>query len=168
MSNNSNSGLKPVACAVSQWNSSREILYQCPRCKTDFRIFGTNEKYCHTCSQKIDWSVIVVGTKKLAELYFGENDCQDIRKQQRIMGEINYLNNRIPSNTGIRALLDEYKFDCENDLKIPISESEKVLGSTTIISPDDDLPFCCKDCHNKECAYMGKKVSIFCEHFSAT
>ena len=44
----------PVAISISDWNR-KEIIYACPKCKTDFRIFGDYEKFCHNCGTKIDW-----------------------------------------------------------------------------------------------------------------
>lgn len=48
---------KPVATEITSWQPYKEILYNCPNCKTSFRFFGAKEKYCHNCGIEIDWAV---------------------------------------------------------------------------------------------------------------
>lgn len=47
---------KPIPHSLSQWGSGTEVLYQCPKCGTNLAILGNNEKYCHECGNKLDWS----------------------------------------------------------------------------------------------------------------
>ena len=38
------------------WNGdSKCFLYRCPKCKTDLRILGRQEKYCHGCGRRLNW-----------------------------------------------------------------------------------------------------------------
>lgn len=157
--------LKPVAFALSQWNSQKEILYMCPKCKTDFRILGNKELYCHHCGQKLDWSVIIRGNEQLTKLFFGENGMSDIGKQHRLMAEINYLNHMMPQDNTPRELQDYYEFACVKDFNNSNQEHKEVLGSMGIVDKRDDLPFYCTDCNNSQCAYSGKKTVAFCKNF---
>lgn len=155
--------IKPIAVALSQWNSQTEILYACPRCGQDFRILGQNEQYCHKCGQKIDWSVITKGNQNLQRLYFDENNMFPLHKQRRLMDEINYLNNKIPLNNEPCELMDYFEFSCADDI-CSTAMPKDILGSKIMIG-EDNLPFNCIDCVNQECAYAGKKCCVFCSHF---
>ena len=45
----------PVPFRISDWDNGDRILYQCPKCRASFQIFGNLERYCHNCGNKIDW-----------------------------------------------------------------------------------------------------------------
>lgn len=49
-------GEKPVPYDLSDWADGREIFFCCPKCAQSFKLFGRNERYCHSCGQKIDWT----------------------------------------------------------------------------------------------------------------
>lgn len=49
---------KPLPKRLSQWGSGTEIIYMCPVCFCDFRIYGNKELYCHECGNMIQWKNI--------------------------------------------------------------------------------------------------------------
>lgn len=47
---------RPIPHSLSMWDTGTEILYKCARCGTDFRILSRQEKFCHGCGLRLDWS----------------------------------------------------------------------------------------------------------------
>jgi len=79
--------IKPIAYRISQFGSCTEIVYKCPVCNTSFHIYGSDELFCHTCGQAIDWNVVQSLNKPC--------DClSDLGAMRQLMKLINEHNNK--------------------------------------------------------------------------
>lgn len=54
-----------------------KVFYRCPVCGTDFRLFESQEHFCHNCGQKIDWKVVT----EIVELT-SEEEIKEIKDNQ--------------------------------------------------------------------------------------
>ena len=72
---------KPIAYGITSWHPYKTIFYKCPKCGTDFRIFGENEKFCHNCGIEIDWNVLLELNKAF--------DCDDYEGKKIFITELN-------------------------------------------------------------------------------
>lgn len=68
--------LKPTAIEISSWPPCREIIYQCTKCKQDFRTFGERQRFCHICGTEVDWDGILLRLPKS----FNKDDLDGERK----------------------------------------------------------------------------------------
>ena len=77
---------KPIAHQICTWGEYKEILYKCPKCNTDFRIFKKQMNYCFGCGMEIDWNVLTELKISFNGYYSG------VKKEKLLLEKINQEN----------------------------------------------------------------------------
>ena len=76
----------PIPERISDWDTTREIIYLCPACHTSFAFFGHNELFCHHCGQPIDWTNSSANcTEHFADIY---HNAISRGQQRRLMAQL--------------------------------------------------------------------------------
>lgn len=77
-----------------------KVFYQCPICGTNFRLFESQENFCHSCGQQIDWKVVT----EIAEVSNGE-EIKDLEKNEAgYFQALEILSTRLESTSSITFL----------------------------------------------------------------
>lgn len=60
---------KPIPYDLFSGEDNRQVKYMCRRCGADLSYYRTTEKYCHSCSEEIDWNVPLVCSERFRKEY---------------------------------------------------------------------------------------------------
>ena len=75
--------MKPTATEITSWQPYKEIIYMCSCCNQDFRMFGSKEKFCHTCGTEVDWNGVMTHLPES----FNKNDYEGEKELIRAINE---------------------------------------------------------------------------------